>query len=99
MACAQVSAVQVSSLPESQFSTSFEPGMIAAPHLPITLDCLGSIEIVPTSPHSRFRAHRPAAKSGRVSLTSRLSSSGGPYLVDSDRTSSALLKASLSTKG
>ena len=99
MACGQVSAVQASSLPVSQFSTSFEPGMIAAPHLPITLDCLGSIEIVPTSPQSRFSAQRPEANSGRVSETSRLSSSGGPYLVESCRKSSALRKASLLTSG
>src|SRR5262245_18197460 len=99
IACGQASAEQASSLPVSQLSTSFEPGMIAAPHLPMTLDCLGSIEIVPTSPQSRLRAQRPDAKSGRVSLTSRLSSSGGPYCVDSLRKSSALRKASLSTSG
>ncbi len=73
--------------------------MIAAPHLPMTLDCSGSIEIVPTSPQSRLSAHRPEANSGRVSETSRFSSSGGPYLVDSCRKSSALRKASLSTSG
>ena len=54
--------------------------MIAAPHLPMTLDCAGSMEIVPTSPQSRFSAQRPEANSGRVSETSRFSSSGGPYL-------------------
>ena len=73
--------------------------MIAAPHLPITFDWFGSIEMVPTSPQSRLSAQRPEAKSGRVSETSRLSSSGGPYLVDSARKSSALRKASLSTSG
>src|SRR5918992_4948489 len=99
IACGQFSAVQASSLPVSQFRTSLDPGMIAAPHLPITLDWAGSIEIVPTSPQSRFSAQRPEAKSGLVSLTSRFSSSGGPYLVDSDRKSSALRKASLLTSG
>src|SRR3954466_8179538 len=99
IAWGQLSAVQASILPVFQSSTSFEPGIIAAPHLPITLDCLGSIEIVPTSPQSRFSAQRPDANSGRVSLTSRFSSSGGPYLVDSERKSSALRKASLLTRG
>ena len=60
---------------------------------------MGSIEIVPTSPQSRLSAQRPEANSGRVSVTSRLSSSGGPYLVDSGRKSSALRKASLLTSG
>jgi hypothetical protein len=64
--------------------------MMDAPHLPCTLDCAGSMEIVPTSPQSRFSAQRPEANSGRVSLTSRFSSSSGPYFVDSLRKSSAL---------
>src|SRR3954451_13690097 len=93
--CGQLSTVQASSLPVIESSTSLEPGMIAAPHLPWTLDCLGSIEMVPTSPQSRLSAQRPDANRGRVSETSRLSSSGGPYLVDSERKSSALRKASL----
>ena len=54
---------------------------------------------MPTSPQSRLSAQLPETNSGRVSLTSRLSSSGGPYLVDSLRKSSALRKASLSTSG
>ena len=99
MALGQLSAVQASSLPVAQFSTSFEPGMITAPHLPITFEVAGSIESVPTSPQSRLRAQRPETKSGRVSETSMLSSFGGPYFVVSLRKSSALRKASLLTSG
>src|SRR5690242_19663252 len=83
IAFGQESLVQSSSLPVSQFRTCLEPGMISAPHLPITFEVPGSTEIVPTSPQSRLMAQRPEANSGRVSLTSMLSSLGGPYLVDS----------------
>ena len=99
MAFGQVALVQASSLPVPQFSTCLAPGVIAAPVLSITFEVLGSIASTPTSPQSRFRAHRPDTNSGRVSLTSMLVSSGGPYLPDSLRNSSALRNASLSTSG
>src|SRR6202046_5122142 len=99
MAYGQVSLVQASSLPVAQFSTSFEPGVMTEPVLSITLEDLGAIARTPTSPQSRLSAHLPDTNSGRVSLTSRLSSSGGPYLPDSFRKSSALRNASLSIRG
>src|SRR3984885_13310959 len=99
MAFGQVSLVQASSLPVDQFNTSFEPGGMTEPVLSITFDAFGSIASTPTSPQSRLSAHLPETNSGRVSLTSILSSSGGPYLPDSFRKSSALRKASLSTSG
>ena len=57
--------------------------MITAPTLSWTLDSVGSTASVPMSPQSRLRAHCPEVKSLRVSPTSRLISSGGPYLVES----------------
>src|SRR5580698_6526718 len=99
IAYGQLAAVQASSLPVAQFSTSFEPGVITDPVLSITLEIFGSIAITPTSPQSRLSAHLPETNSGRVSLTSRLSSSGGPYLPDSLRNFSAARNASLSMSG
>ena len=91
--------MQAASLPVLQSRTSFAPGVTVAPVLSMTLDVLGSMASTPTSPQSRFRAHLPETNSGRVSLTSMLSSSGGPYLPDSFRNSSDLRNASLSTRG
>src|SRR5579859_7293447 len=99
IAYGQVAGVQASSLPVAQFNTSFEPGVITDPVLSITFEAFGSIASTPTSPQSRLSAHLPETNSGRVSLTSMLSSSGGPYLPDSLRKSSALRNASLSTSG
>src|SRR5579871_1137741 len=98
-ALGQVSFEQASSLPVDQFTTSLEPGVSAAPVLSMTFDVLGSIARTPTSPQSRLRAHLPDTNRGRVSLTSMLSSSGGPYLPDSLRKSSAFRKPSLSISG
>src|ERR1700730_16671925 len=99
MAYGQVSLVHASSFPVDQFSTSFEPGVTTDPVLSITLEVFGSIASTPTSPQSRLSAHLPETNSGRVSLTSMLSSSGGPYLPDSLRKSSVLRTASLSIRG
>src|SRR5215471_17058770 len=99
MAFGQVCAVQASSLPVSQFSTCFEPGVITAPHLPITFEALLSIDSGPTSPQSRLRAQRPETNSGLVSATSMLSSFGGPNSFVALRNSSALAKASLLISG
>src|SRR5215468_951382 len=99
MAYGQMDAVQASSLPVVQFSTSLEPGVITDQVLSITFELFGSIASTPTSPQSRLSAHLPETNNGRVSLTSILSSPGGPYLPDSFRKSSALRKASLSISG
>src|SRR5918994_7483277 len=80
-ACGQRSASQSTSSPVSRSSTWLEPGRITAPTLSWTLEVAGSIASVPMSPQSSDSAQRPLVNRPRVSPTSRLISSGGPYLV------------------
>ena len=86
-------------LPVARSTTRREPGRILEATSPSIFDWVRSIESGPMSPHSRSSAQRPERTIGRVSVTSRLSSSGGPYLPVSLRIRSASLKPSLRTSG